>query len=122
VAVSPRDVVAACLPDPATLGDRMTGKTCAGVWVRGVGTDGAPRSTYLYHVVDNEWSMREYGSQAVVWQTAVNPVIALELIASGTWAGAGVLGPEALPADPFLELLAGEYGAPWGQQELALPS
>ena len=118
VEVSPRDVVAACLPDPATLGDRMTGKTCAGMWVRGTGKDGSPRSTYLYHVVDNEWSMREYGSQAVVWQTAVNPVVALELIASGTWSGAGVLGPEALPPKPFLDLLSGEYGSPWGQQEL----
>jgi len=61
--VSPRDVVAACLPDPATLGDRMRGKTCAGTWVRGRGKDGNPRSTYLYHVVDNEWSMREYGAR-----------------------------------------------------------
>ena len=117
--VSPRDVVAACLPDPATLGDRMTGKTCAGVWVRGLGADGAPRSTYLYHVVDNEWSMREYGAQAVVWQTAVNPVVALELIDSGAWSGSGVLGPEALPPDPFLELLAGDYGSPWGQLEVS---
>ncbi len=117
VMVSPRDIVAACLPDPATLGDRMTGKTCAGVWVRGTGKDGQPRSTYLYHVVDNEWSMREYGSQAVVWQTAVNPVIALELIATGAWSGAGVLGPEALDAMPFLELLAGEYASPWGMRD-----
>jgi saccharopine dehydrogenase-like NADP-dependent oxidoreductase len=119
VMVSPRDVVAACLPDPATLGDRMTGKTCAGLWVRGKGKDGSPRSTYLYHVVDNQWSMREYGSQAVVWQTAVNPVIALELIDSGAWSGVGVLGPEALPADPFLELLAGDYASPWGVRELS---
>jgi saccharopine dehydrogenase (NAD+, L-lysine forming) len=119
VAVSPRDVVAACLPDPATLGERMTGKTCAGLWVRGRRKDGRPRSTYLYHVVDNEWSMKEYGSQAVVWQTAVNPVIALELLAAGTWSGAGVLGPEAFDAVPFLDLLAGDYGSPWGQQELA---
>ncbi|MDT4931554.1 MAG: saccharopine dehydrogenase L-lysine forming [Pseudonocardiales bacterium] len=118
VEVSPRDVVAACLPDPATLGDRMSGKTCAGVWVRGTGKDGAPRSTYLYHVVDNAWSMREYGSQAVVWQTAVNPVVALELIAAGTWSGSGVLGPEAFDATPFLDLLAGEYGSPWGKLEL----
>jgi saccharopine dehydrogenase (NAD+, L-lysine-forming) len=116
--VSPRDVVAACLPDPATLGDRMTGKTCAGLWVRGTGKDGAPRSTYLYHVVDNEWSMREYGSQAVVWQTAVNPIVALELISTGVWTGAGVLGPEALPADPFLDLLRVDYGSPWGQREV----
>ena len=40
--VSPRDVVAACLPDPAALGDKMTGLTCAGTWVTGTGTDGAP--------------------------------------------------------------------------------
>ena len=117
VRVSPRDVVAAALPDPAGLGDRMRGKTCAGVWVRGLGVDGQPRSSYLYHVVDNEWSMAEYGCQAVLWQTAVNPVVALELIASGVWSGAGVLGPEAFDAVPFLELLAGEYGSPWGIAE-----
>ncbi|MFE5615757.1 saccharopine dehydrogenase family protein [Streptomyces sp. NPDC056524] len=115
VQVSPRDVVAACLPDPATLGDRMRGKTCAGTWVKGT-KDGTVREVYLYHVVDNEWTMREYGSQAVVWQTALNPVIALELIADGTWKGSGVLGPEALPPRPFLDLL-GAYGSPWGLRE-----
>jgi saccharopine dehydrogenase (NAD+, L-lysine forming) len=113
VEVSPRDVVAACLPDPATLGDRMTGKTCAGLWVTGTGKDGTPRQVYLYHVVDNEWSMREYGSQAVVWQTAINPVVALELLAAGTWQGSGVKGPEAFDAVPFLDLLTA-YGSPWG--------
>jgi saccharopine dehydrogenase-like NADP-dependent oxidoreductase len=109
--VSPRDVVAATLPDPATLGERMHGRTCAGTFVTGTGRDGKPRQTYLYHLVDNERSMREYESQAVVLQTALNPVVALELIDSGVWAGAGVLGPEALPAEPFLELLA-DYGWP----------
>jgi saccharopine dehydrogenase-like NADP-dependent oxidoreductase len=115
-AVSPRDVVAACLPDPAGLGDRMRGKTCAGLWVTGTGKDGRPREVYLYHVVDNAWSMAEYGSQCVVWQTAVNPVIALELIAEGIWSGTGVLGPEAFDAVPFLDRLAG-FGADWGLQE-----
>ncbi len=118
VKVAPRDVVAAALPDPATLGERMTGRTCAGTWVRGTGTDGAPRSTYLYHVVDNEHTMREYGSQAVVWQTAVNPVVALELLDEGVWKGAGVLGPEAFPPGPYLEKLA-ELGSPHGVRELA---
>jgi saccharopine dehydrogenase (NAD+, L-lysine forming) len=116
VSVSPRDVVAACLPDPAGLGDKMTGLTCAGTWVTGTGTDGAPREVYLHHVVDNAWSMAEYGSQAVVWQTAVNPVVALELIDSGAWSAAGVLGPEALPAEPFLDLL-NDYGSPWACEE-----
>ena len=114
--VSPRDVVAACLPDPATLGAKMTGLTCAGTWVTGTGKDGRPREVYLHHVVDNAWSMAEYGSQAVVWQTAVNPVVALELVSSGTWSDVGVLGPEAFPAGPFLELLD-DHGAPWGLDE-----
>jgi saccharopine dehydrogenase (NAD+, L-lysine forming) len=118
VSVSPRDVVAACLPDPATLGPEMTGLTCAGTWVTGTGRNGAPREVYLYHVVDNAWSMAEYGSQAVVWQTAVNPVVALELIDSGAWSGTGVLGPEALPARPFLDLL-NDYGSPWACEERA---
>ncbi|WP_433051888.1 saccharopine dehydrogenase family protein [Dactylosporangium sp. CS-033363] len=117
VDVSPRDVVAAVLPDPATLGERMHGRTCAGTYVTGLGRDGRPRATYLYHVVDNAWTMREYRCQAVVWQTAVNAVVALELLAAGTWSGAGVLGPEAMPPRPFLDLLT-EYGVPWSMQEL----
>jgi saccharopine dehydrogenase-like NADP-dependent oxidoreductase len=122
VHVAPRDVVAAALPDPATIGPRMTGKTCAGVWATGTGVDGSPREVYLYHVSDNEWTMREYESQCVVWQTALNPVIALELLATGVWSGVGVLGPEAFDAKPFLDLMArpeaeGGYGQPWGLED-----
>jgi len=114
--VSPRDVIAAILPDPAKLGDRMHGQTCAGTWVRGEGTAGEPREVYLYHVVDNDDCMARYGSQAVVLQTALNPVVALELIDSGVWQGRGVVGPEAFDAEPFLELLA-DYGHPHGLEE-----
>jgi saccharopine dehydrogenase-like NADP-dependent oxidoreductase len=116
--VAPRDVVAATLPDPATLGDRMRGRTCAGTYVTGIGRDGRPRATYLYHVADNEQTMRVDGAQAVVWQTAINPLVALELIDSGVWSGAGVLGPEAFDAAPFLDLLA-DHGAPHGVDERA---
>jgi saccharopine dehydrogenase (NAD+, L-lysine-forming) len=116
IEVAPRDVVAASLPDPMTLGDKMTGKTCAGTWVTGTGTEGDAREVYLYHVVDNEECFGRDGAQAVVWQTAINPVIALELLASGVWQGAGVLGPEAFDPEPFLDLLR-EYGSPWGMEE-----
>jgi saccharopine dehydrogenase (NAD+, L-lysine forming) len=112
VDVSPRDVVAAVLPNPAELGDRMRGRTCAGSLVTGIGVDGQPRSTYLYQIVDNEWSMRQFGHQAVVWQTAVHPAVALEMLATGEWKGVGVKGPEAFSADSFLALLP-EHGAPW---------
>ena len=109
--ISPRDFVAAALPDPAQLGDRMHGKTCAGTWVKGIGKNGQPRETYLYHIADNAVTMREYGCQAVVWQTAINPVIALELISNGAWSGAGVYCPEHFDAVPYLEMLKA-YGAP----------
>ncbi|GAA3618807.1 saccharopine dehydrogenase C-terminal domain-containing protein [Marihabitans asiaticum] len=119
--VAPRDVVAAVLPDPATIGPRMEGKTCAGLYVTGTGTDGQPRAVYLYHVVDNADTIRDYDAQCVVWQTAINPVVALELLAKGEWSGSGVLGPEAFPARPFLDLLAADkpegYGSPWGMDE-----
>jgi saccharopine dehydrogenase (NAD+, L-lysine-forming) len=116
--VSPRDVVAAVLPDPAFLGEEMTGKTCAGTWVRGVGSDGAPREVYVHHVVDTEETWSKDATQAVTWQTAINPAIALELVANGTWGGAGVLGPEAFDAVPFLDLL-NDHGSPWGVTEMA---
>jgi saccharopine dehydrogenase-like NADP-dependent oxidoreductase len=94
----------------------MTGKTSAGTWVTGTGKDGHPREVYLYHVVDNEETYGRDGAQAVVWQTAINPVVAFELLATGVWAGSGVLGPEAFDPVPFLDLL-NEHGSPWGVEE-----
>jgi len=116
VMVAPRNVVAACLPDPAHLGDKMHGKTCAGTWVKGV-KDGKKKEIYLYQVADNQECMQRWGCQAVVAQTAVGPVIAMDLIAHGIWQGSGVLGPEAFPPEPFLEKMA-EYGFPYGIKEM----
>ena len=114
--VAPRDVVAACLPNPAYLGDKMVGKTCAGTWVKGR-KNGKPREVYIYQVADNEWTMKHYGVQAVVWQTAVSPVIMMELIATGAWQGSGVMGPEAFDPDPFMALMP-EYEFGYGVREM----
>jgi saccharopine dehydrogenase (NAD+, L-lysine-forming) len=118
VEVSPRDVVAASLPDPAFLGEQMTGRTCAGTWVSGIGTDGNSREVYLYHVVDTEETWAGDGTQAVTWQTALNPAIALELLAAGAWSGVGVLGPEAFEPVPFMDLMK-DHGSPWGMTEMS---
>ena len=116
VSVSPRNVLAALLPDPATLGSMMSGKTCAGIQVKGLDKAGNPKAVYLYNVVDNAFSMGEYGDQAVVWQTAINPLIALELIERGDWKPDGINGPEWFPAKPFLDLLE-SYGTSWQIRE-----
>ncbi len=116
VMVAPRDVVAACLPDPAHLGDRMFGKTCAGTWVKGF-KDGKPRQVYLYQVADNDECMQKWGCQAVVAQTAFNAVIGWDLIEHADWKGPGILGPEAFAPAPFMEKMA-EYGFPYGIKEM----
>lgn len=120
VEVAPRDVVAACLPNPATLGEQMSGKTCAGTYVTGT-KDGNPRAVYLYQVADNKTCMARIGSQAVVAQTAFNPVIAMELLDAGVWQGVGVQGPEAFDAVPFLKKMRG-YGFPYKLEERTPPS
>jgi saccharopine dehydrogenase (NAD+, L-lysine-forming) len=116
VQVAPRDVVVACLPDPAHLGDKMHGKTCAGTWIKGT-KDGKPREVYLYQVADNQECMKIWGCQAVVAQTAFSAVIAMDLLKHKIWSGAGVLGPEAFESVPFMEKMA-DYGFPYGMKEM----
>ena len=116
VKVAPRDVVAACLPDPAHLGDRMFGLTCAGTWVKGK-KDGKQRQVYLYQVADNEECMKRLGCQSVVAQTAFNAVIGWDLLEHGEWKGVGVLGPEAFDPVPFMNKMA-DYGFPYGIKEM----
>lgn len=103
--VAPRDVLAAITPDPAKLGDRMTGRAIVGTWVIGRHGNGSPREVYLYQTTDAQDTWGRLGLGAVAWQTGFNPVIAMELLASGAWSGAGVLGPEALDPDPYLGAL-----------------
>jgi saccharopine dehydrogenase-like NADP-dependent oxidoreductase len=111
VKVAPRDVVEACMPDPAKVGPLMEGKICVGTLVTGR-KEGRPREVYLYQVADNQECMRRWNCQAVAAQTAVGPSIATELLARGIWQGKGVLPPEAFAPEPFLERMAA-YGFPY---------
>ncbi len=116
IEVAPRDVVAACLPDPAHLGDRMFGLTCAGTWVKGK-KDGKPRQVYLYQVADNEECMKRLDCQSVVAQTAFNAVVGWDLLEHGEWKGVGVMGPEAFDPVLFMNKMA-DYGFPYGIKEM----
>lgn len=109
--ISPRDLVVSLLPEPASLGGRMRGKTCVGTLARGI-RDGVERSFYIYNVTSHEQTFRELGVQATAYQTGVPPVIAAKLIATGDWSGSGVLSPEQLDPDPFMSLLD-VSGMPW---------
>jgi saccharopine dehydrogenase (NAD+, L-lysine-forming) len=116
VKVAPRDMVAACLPNPAYLGDKMSGKTCAGTWVKGK-KDGREKQVYIYQVADNAECMETWGCQAVVAQVAFSPLLAMDLLEHGQWQGVGVLGPEAFDPLPFMDKMAA-YGFPYGIKEM----
>lgn len=111
VEVSPRDLVVSMLPEPKTLGGRLRGKTCVGTLARGL-RDGVERGFYIYNVASHESAHRELGVQATAYQTGVPPVVAAKLIATGEWAGSGVMSPEQFNPDPFMALLD-VSGMPW---------
>ena len=114
--VAPRDVLAAITPDPAGLGDRMVGRAIVGTWVIGR-RDGRPREVFLYQLTDAQETWRRFGLGAVAWQTGFNPVIAMELLASGAWSGSGVLGPEAFDPAAYLAPARSRTGSttPWSR-------
>jgi saccharopine dehydrogenase (NAD+, L-lysine-forming) len=109
--VAPRDLVVSLLPQPKDLAGRMRGKTCVGTLIKGL-RHGEPRAYYVYNIADHEAAYTELGVQATAYQTGIPPVIAARLIHEGIWRGTGVLTPEELDPDPFLERLARE-GMPW---------
>jgi saccharopine dehydrogenase-like NADP-dependent oxidoreductase len=114
--ITPRDFLVKVVPSPTLTSDAMTGSGCAGTWVTGL-KDGKRRSVYLYQVADNQEFIRKYGTNSVVSQTAVGPVIMLELLAKGIWDLKGVHGPESFPPEPFVGLLA-KYEFPAGLREM----
>jgi len=114
--IAPRDFLVKVIPSPVESSNNMTGKGCAGTWVTGK-KDGLTRSVYLYQVADNQECIGKYGTNSVVAQTAVMPVIMLELISKGTYDLKGVHGPESFDPDPAVDLLA-KYEFPAGLREM----
>lgn len=102
--VRPRNVLAALLPDPATLGGNMIGRAMVGTHVTGL-KNGQPREIFSYQVCDAQETLERYGLQVVAWQTGFNPVVAMELLATGAWQGSGVLSAESFDPDPYLAIL-----------------
>ncbi len=102
--VRPRNVLAALLPDPATLGGNMVGRAMVGTHVTGI-KDGRPREIFSYQVADAQETLERTGLQLVAWQTGFNPVVAMELLATGVWQGSGVLCAESFDPDPYLAIL-----------------
>lgn len=104
VKVVPRDVVAACAPQPRDIGSEMEGEMLVGVHCIGE-KNGEHKEYFLYQPFDNQESIRQWNCQAVTMQTGWGAALAIELIAKGIWREGGVYSPEYFDPDPFIELM-----------------
>jgi len=102
--VVPLKVVKALLPDPQTLAEGYTGKTCIGNVIKGR-KDGAAREMFIYQISDHEEAYKEVEAQGISYTAGVPAVAAAILVAQGTWDTHTMVNVEELDPEPFIELL-----------------
>ncbi len=117
--IVPIKFLKAILPDPGTLGENYTGKTCIGCVIEGV-KDGAAQRKFIYNVCDHAACYRETGAQGVSYTTGVPAMIGAKMILEEKWRLPGVWNMEQFDPDPFMEDL-NRYGLPWQVVDWAEP-
>jgi saccharopine dehydrogenase (NAD+, L-lysine-forming) len=114
--VVPLKFLKCLLPDPASLAEGYTGKTCIGCIIEGV-KDGRPKKVFIYNVCDHEAAFADVQAQAVSYTTGVPAMVGAKMMLEKRWAKPGVHQMEDFPAKPFLDDVA-KYGLPWQVIEL----
>ena len=114
--VVPLKVVKALLPDPQTLAEGYTGKTCIGNVIKGR-KDGAEREMFIYQVSDHEAAFKEVEAQGISYTAGVPAAAAAILIAQGVWDTHTMVNVEELDPEPFIAILD-EIGLPTEFQEI----
>ena len=102
--VIPLKVVKACLPDPSSLAENYTGKTCIGNLIKGK-KEGQEKTLFIYNICDHKVCYEEVESQAISYTAGVPAAATALLIADGTWDVRQMVNIEELDPDPFLTLL-----------------
>jgi len=102
--VIPLKVVKACLPDPSSLAENYTGKTCIGNLIKGKKV-GQEKTLFIYNISDHKACYEEVESQAISYTAGVPAAATALLIANGAWDVKQMVNIEELDPDPFLKLL-----------------
>ncbi len=102
VEVSPIRVACASLPKPAQLGSTVDGYSCVGAEV--MGTKDRKRVEYFIYTMDSHRETYEqWGYSLTVVQTGIPPAMAARFLATGEIKERGVLMPEAIDPEPFMD-------------------
>lgn len=102
VEVAPIRVATANLPKPAQLGPTVDGYSCVGTEVRGT-KDRKRVEYFIYSMDSHRETYEQFGYSLTVVQTGIPPALAARLIATGKIKERGVMMPEALDPEPFME-------------------
>jgi saccharopine dehydrogenase (NAD+, L-lysine-forming) len=108
--VAPRDVVAACLPDPSTLGERAKGDCAVGTVTKGL-KDGIEAMYFSWVQLNHQQTFRKYGHSATAYSVGIPLAIAAILFAQGKITQRGVFPPEMLDPEPWPAMLK-KFGMP----------
>ncbi|MBI5594227.1 MAG: saccharopine dehydrogenase family protein [Deltaproteobacteria bacterium] len=109
--IVPLQFLKALLPEPSSLAEGYTGKTCIGCMIEGI-KNGKPLKYYIYNVCDHAECFKEIKAQAISYTTGVPTMIAAMMMLTGKWKGKGVFNVEEFDPDPFMDAL-NRCGLPW---------
>ncbi len=115
VEIVPLKFLKAVLPDPGSLAEYYTGKTCIGCVIEGI-KDSKFSRQFIYNVCDHAETYREVEAQAISYTTGVPAMIGAKMMLEETWKGKGVFNMEQFDPDPFMHDL-NQYGLPWQVKE-----
>ncbi len=102
--VEPLKVLKALLPNPTSLAENYTGKTCIATWVQGK-KQGERRSVLIYNSADHQEAYKDVEHQAIAYTTGIPAVTAALLFFTEQWQTIGLFNLEQLNPDPFLALM-----------------
>lgn len=117
--IVPLEFLKAVLPNPGSLAEGYTGKTCIGTYVTGI-KDGKEKTIFIYNNCDHAVCNAEVGAQAVSYTTGVPAMIGASMMLQGHWMKAGVWNMEQFDPDEFMNRL-NQYGLPWQVVECDSP-
>jgi saccharopine dehydrogenase (NAD+, L-lysine-forming) len=114
----PLDLLVSRLPKSTDLIGKMHGSVCVGTLCDG--TIGGQRvSRYMYQITSHDEAFAKWGSQGTGVQTGIPAACGAIMYAKGFVPQKGVLAPEQIDPQPFLDLMT-KHGAPWAVVDLPL--
>jgi saccharopine dehydrogenase-like NADP-dependent oxidoreductase len=112
----PLDLLVSRLPRSVDLIGKLHGAVCVGTLAEG--TLGGKRvRRFMYQTTSHDEVFKKYGVQGTGWQTGASAACAGIMFVKNMISEKGVLAPERIPPQPFLDLM-NTHGVPWNVMDL----